>query len=181
MRHDRLIENIKDQIKEAQMKLGYTKESLRFYYPVDTLKSMLRVDASNADEMLEILGSEMFQNTELGKLSFASHKHRIEVSVSPEGAEYVHKNMEEPKFLKALIALFGTNHHCKIEDVDALFKSFSPNYICKKMPESCDFDVVFYFADWKIDAYYYCVKEEMGHTIYHRFTREDMVELLKDE
>ena len=49
------------------------------------------------------------------------------------------------------------------------------------MPESCDFDVVFYFDDWKIDAYYYCVKEEMGHTIYHRFTREDMVELLKDE
>ena len=35
------------------------------------------------------------------------------------------------------------------------------------------FDYVLYFKDKTVDAYYYCIKEEMGHTIYHRFTKED--------
>lgn len=176
-----MIQNIKDQIKEAQMKLGYVKESLRLYYPVDTLKAMLRVDVSNEEEMMKILDNEVFQCTELGELGFSAHKQRIEVSVSPEGAEYVHKNMEEPKFLKAMIEMFRVNHHCRMEDIEELFRSFSSEYVCKEMLKDSDFDSVFYFTDWKIDAYYYCIKEEMGHTIYHRFTREDMVELLKDE
>ena len=27
-----------DQVKEAQLKLGYAKETVRLYYPVDSLK-----------------------------------------------------------------------------------------------------------------------------------------------
>ena len=45
------------------------------------------------------------------------------------------------------------------------------------MPEGSDFDEVLYFKDASVDAYYYCVKEEMGQTIYHRFTKEDMENL----
>ena len=47
----------------------------------------------------------------------------------------------------------------------------------EKKPEGSDFDEVLYFKDASVDAYYYCVKEEMGHTIYHRFTKEDMENL----
>ncbi len=36
-----------------------------------------------------------------------------------------------------------------------------------------DFDYVLYYCNREIDEYYYCVKMEMGHTIYHRFTKED--------
>ena len=176
----KLIKNIIDQIKEAQIKLGFAKETVRLYYPVATLNAMLGTDAFNAGEMLEILESDVFKATDLGNLKFSSHKQRIEVSVPPEGAEYVHKNIPEPAFLIDMIELFRTNHHCTMEDVENLFASHSKDYVCERMPEGSDFDVVFYFNDTEIDAYYYCVKEEMGHTIYHRFTKEDMVELLRE-
>ena len=181
MRCDKFIDNIMDQIKEAQMKLGYAKESLRLYYPLATLNAMLEESAQNTEEMLNLLHMEKLQKTPLGRLKFSSHKQRIEVSVSPEGAEYVHNQKEDPAFLKAIIELFRQHHHCSIDDVAELFSSFSEKYVCEKMPKGSDFDVVFYFEDSKIDKYYYCVKEEMGHTIYHRFTREDMVELLQIE
>ena len=181
MRHERLVENIMDQIKEAQMKLGYAKESLRLYYPVATLNAMLGSSAENAQAMLELLQTDVFQNTVLGPLKFSARKQRIEISVSSDGAEYVHTQMEEPAFLRALIELFRQNHHCHLSDIEALFSGFSTAYVCQKMPEGSDFDVVFYFEDAHIDKYCYCVKEEMGHTIYHRFTHEDMIELLKDE
>ena len=181
MRYEKLIENIVDQIKEAQMKLGYAKESLRLYYPVATLNAMLGISAKNAEEMLQMLKIDALQKTVLGELKFSSHKQRIEIGVSSEGAEYVHTQMEDPAFLRALIELFRNNHHCHMDDVKKLFAEFSETFVCQKMPEGSDFDYVFYFEDTKIDRYFYCVKEEMGHTIYHRFTREDMVELLKDE
>jgi hypothetical protein len=41
------------------------------------------------------------------------------------------------------------------------------------MEDGADFDYVMYFNQPAIDPYYYCIKEEMGHTIYHRFTKED--------
>ena len=41
------------------------------------------------------------------------------------------------------------------------------------MTPGTDFDYAVYFDDAEYDAYYYCVKMEMGHTIYHRFTEAD--------
>ena len=149
MNTEKLIKNIIDQIKEAQIKLGFAKETTRLYYPVESLNAMLGIHA----------------------------KGHIEISVPPEGAEYVHEYVEEPAFLKAIIELFRQNHHCTVSDVRALFERFSKDYVCEKMSEGSDFDEVFYFKDASVDSYYYCVKEEMGHTIYHRFTKEDMENL----
>lgn len=180
MQHEKLIKNIVDQIKEAQIKLGFARETVRLYYPVGTLNAMLGTAASDTGEMLEILKSNVFQETPLGNLGFSSHKHRIEVSVPPEGVEYVHMNIPKPAFLVDMIELFRSHHHCRMEDVASLFASYSRDYVRERMPEGSDFDEVFHFRDENIDAYYYCVKEEMGHTIYHRFTEEDMAELMKD-
>ena len=41
-----------------------------------------------------------------------------------------------------------------------------------------DFDYVLYFQDEEIDPYYYCIKMEMGHTVYHRFIKEDYEKLV---
>lgn len=177
MNSEKLIKNIIDQIKEAQIKLGFAKETTRLYYPVESLNAMLGSDAKDDNEMLKLLASVGLDHLELGTLQFSAHKGRIEISVPPEGAEYVHKHVEEPAFLKAMIELFRQNHHCSIEDVRDLFESFSKDYVCEKMPDGSDFDEVFYFKNVSIDSYYYCVKEEMGHTIYHRFTKEDMENL----
>ena len=102
MRTHKFIRNITEQIKEAQMKLGFAKESLRLYYPVQTLNGMLCVSAKDVNEMLDYLQAEEFQNTELGKLTFSARKDRIEVGISADGAEYVHKNVEEPNQLRCV-------------------------------------------------------------------------------
>jgi len=103
---------------------------------------------------------------------------RIEVNVPPEGAEYVNRAVKTNPFLADMIALFGNNHACSLEQIRSVFEQYSTEYVCQKMPESADFDYVLYFEDPQIDAYYYCVKKEMEHTIYHRFTQKDYEALL---
>lgn len=173
MNQEKLIINIIDQIKEAQIKLGYARETVRLYYPSVSLGRLLE-EQGDAKKLLALLQDRVEPaDTVLGKLQFAGYGDRIEVRIPPEGAEYVHAQVPAPEFLTEIIKLFGTNHHCRIEDVRSVFARFSPDYVCEKMPEETDFDYALYFPDGSIDSYYYCVKEEMEHTIYHRFTRED--------
>lgn len=181
MEYEVLIKNIIDQVKEAQIKIGYARETVRLYYPVQSLNLMLGTNVHSGKEMVELLNQFVPEHTQLGKLRFSSHKDRVEVTVSPEGAEYVHKEVKEPAFLTDLIDLFRRHPHCDIEAIEQLFSSYSSDYVCKTMPVGSDFDKVYYFDDPNIDAWCYCVKEEMGHTIYHRFTKEDMKVLLEED
>lgn len=177
---DKLIKNIIDQIKEAQIKLGYVRETVRLYYPAASLEAMLEINAENPGELIQFLEKdEAFYDTKLGRLQFSLHKDRIEISVPPEGSEYVHKNVPKPAFLADIIELFGTHHCCTMEEIQKVFCKYDENYICEKMPEGADFDYVMYFSNPEIDEYYYCIKAEMGHTIYHRFTKEDYEALLE--
>lgn len=174
MNQNKLIQNIIDQIKEAQIKLGYVKETVRLYYPTASINALLGINAENTEVLLEFLKKESaLGNTELGNLQFSVHQGRIEISIPPEGAEYVNRKVPTPAFLSDIIALFGMHHNCSRKDICAVFEKYSPDYICEEMPEGMDFDYVLHFKDETIDAYYYCIKEEMGHTIYHRFTKED--------
>lgn len=171
---EKLVKNIIDQIKEAQIKLGYVKETVRLYYPAASLETMLDIKTENAEELIQLLEEdEVLSDTKLGKLCFTLHKGRIEVSIPPEGSEYVHKKVPKPAFLTDIIELFGTHHGCSMEAVKEVFRKYDENYICEKMPEGADFDYAVHFSNPDIDEYYYCIKAEMGHTIYHRFTKED--------
>ena len=183
-----------DQIKEAQIKLGYAKETIRLYYPLRSLMAILEINNTcdkdlkspseatteeiTIEEMQHILQeNNELQSTKLGKLIFNVHGERLEISIPPEGVEYVHNEVEKPEFLTDIIEFFGTHHHCSIEDVKKIFESYSREYVCEKTKEDMDFDYVLYFKDSSIDSYYYCIKEEMGHTIYHRFSKEDYLAL----
>lgn len=179
MTEERLIKNITDQIQELQIKLGYAKETVRLYYPLASLNALLNVKETDEDEMISLLETnEKIKSSKAGPFQFAQSKGRIEVSVAPEGVAYVHEHMPKPQFLKDMIELFQMHHICDIEMVCALFAKYSSDYVCEKMAEGMDFDYVIYFKDSQIDEYYYCIKEEMGHTIYHRFTKEDYFALL---
>lgn len=174
MKQNQLIENMIDQIKEAQIKLGYARESVRLYYPVESLNRLMGTTARDGEEMKTFLESDpAFWDTVLGKLHLSVHEGRIEIRIPPSGAEYVHKEIPDPKFLMEIVELFGTHHHLTIEEICGVFARFSESYVCEKMPEGADFDYVLYFPDGRVDGYYYCIKEEMDHTIYHRFTEAD--------
>lgn len=175
---EKLIKNIVDQIKEAQIKLGYVKETVRLYYPLASLNRLLGTDIKTEKEMVkELKNKDSIRNNynqeSLKKLGFKAHKTKIEISVMPEYVEYIHKNVENPKFLEDIIKLFQDNHDCDLKDICAVFEKYSNDYVCEKMPQNAEFDYGIYFKDEKIDEYCYCVKREMGHTIYHRFTRDD--------
>ena len=178
MNRERLIKNMTDQVKEAQIKLGYAPETVRLYYPVASLNEILGTAAQNAQEMLGLLNGEFETKTDLGELKFSSHAERIEISIPPEGSQWVHEQVETPAFLKDLIQLFQEHHACTLEEVCQVFENHGHEYVCEKMPEGSDFDYAIHFKDPSIDEYYYCIHMEMGHTIYHRFTESDYQAML---
>lgn len=164
-------------MKEAQLKLGYARETVRLYYPVSSLNGLLETEYETAEELAEALCSAFSERTVLGLLQFHTHAGRIEIGIPPEGAEYVHRQVETPAFLRDLIDLFQTRHSCSLEELQTVFGRHG-RFCCERMPEGSDFDYVMYFEDETVDEYYYCIKMEMGHTIYHRFVKEDYLALL---
>lgn len=175
MNKDRLIENLTEQIKEAQLKLGYARETIRLYFPVQSMCGLLQIKLRSGKELVELLKEEKgFEETVLGKICFTLCKgERIEVCIPATGADYVYERVPNPSFLESVVELFKDNHHLTIEKICACFAQFNNSYICEKMKCGTDFDYVLFFPDHNPDSWYYCIKMEMDHTIYHRFTEMD--------
>lgn len=174
MNTQRLILNLIDQIKEAQLKLGYAEESMYFYFPLDSLNDILQTGMKDEESMLrELRQAPALVGSVLGELGFDLNRGRIQVRIPPQGVRYVKENVPDPAFLSELIMLFSYGHDLTVERIKACFEKFSSNFICESMIGDSDFDYVLHFVDESIDSYYYCVKMEMGHAIYHRFTKED--------
>lgn len=173
---EKFLNHVTGQIQEAQLKLGFVREEIRLYYPASSLCRLLQIEYREGRELAELLEEEpSLADTALGKINFSLRKdNRIEVRVSREGVEYVRREIPVPPFLERVIRLFGENHHLTIEEICACFGEFNPAFVCKKMEPDADFDYVLYFPDGKPDIWYYCVRMEMGHTIYHRFLKEDL-------
>lgn len=179
MNTERLEKDLEDQVKELQIKLGYAYESTRFYYKASSLASLVNSKAETADHLcLELTRSEALKGSPLGDVTFATHQDRVEITIPPKGAQYVHEQVPEPRFLVDLIELFLTKHAPTKEEIVSLFAKYSPTYVLQDMPEGSDFDFGVHFEDKSIDSHYYCFKEEMGHMIYHRFLKEDYEKLL---
>lgn len=178
MQEDRLIRNIIDQMKEVHLKLGFVKESTRLYFAWETIGHLLDTDCSDHRKLLEDLNKNpVFAEGKLGKLRFRENKGRAEVTIPPEGAVYVNREVPAPPFLSAVIRLFESHHSPDLEQIRACFAEFG-EYVCRPSGNG-DFDYVLYFCNPCVDPYYYCVKMEMGHTIYHRFIKEDYEVLME--
>ena len=81
MNKEKLIENLIEQIKEAQLKLGFVKETIRLYFPFRSLAGLLGIACENSQELQKLLENE-FEDTVLGKLTFSTCKgDRIEVRI----------------------------------------------------------------------------------------------------
>lgn len=164
-----LKQNITDMLEEQQEKLGYQEETVRLYYPLESLNHILGTQAST-EEMREFLKKFRTQAKELGALRFSDRESRFCITVPPEGAAYVHRTRPENGFLKGLIALVR-EHGCTLEQVRGYFRSWSEKAEERRMTE--EFDLLIYFPDGQPDSYYYCLKQESNHVIYHRFTKAD--------
>lgn len=167
----RLTRNVEEMIAEQQLKLGYMKESVRLYYPLDSLNSLMTAEC-NGDEMQKIL-CRYFSSCEekYGKIQITRQNERFCLIFPPETGEYVHRHIEEYGFLKELVELVG-KHGCTWEEVKQVFEKYSSNVKIKKIHEG-EFDYLLYFPDGRPDDFMYCINIEEEHVTYHRFTRAD--------
>ena len=172
--YQKLEQNLIDLIKEEQMKLGYQKETIRLYYPVDSLLRLLGKELSieKLQQELEWFGGH---TEHLGNVTVSHKKDRFCLCVPPEGAVYVHEQVPDNPFLKEWITAVSV-HGCTLEKLLEICERYSNHTVVEQIKDS-EFDVLIYFADQKPDAYYYCVKFEGSHVIYHRFMKEDYEEM----
>lgn len=179
--YDRLCAYLCDMILEEQLKLGYEKETIRFYSPCTSIGHILGMKGCTCAEVIEALnGFTAYAKETLGEVQISRCSGgRICFLIPAKGAAFVHENWGENLFLAELVECF-CRHGISQSDVLAVFKKYSEQVVCIHIG-SDDFDDVLYFADGKPDEYRYCVKFDAGHAFYHRFLKEDFEELFSEE
>ena len=173
MNHKQLEKNLIDLIKEEQAKLGYRKESVRLYYPLQSLRHFYDC-ADSVDEMQKRLSDFAASVSDTLGAVEVSHKGERFCFVIPEsGTEYVHTQTSDNEFITQLVALIGS-HHATMDQIKALFEAQNVPCVINDM-DSEEFDVMIRFTEGE-DPYYYCFKDEGCHIIYHRFLPEDYMD-----
>ncbi len=169
MSHKQLEAYLIDLIVEEQAKLGYQKEKIRLYDPLESLQHFYHC-SDDADVMLRRLSD--FPDTVAGTLGAVEISHvgdRFCFLIPESGAEYVHTHKKANAFIEQLIALIGS--HASLEDVKQLFEA-QPQQVEMRQMTDGEFDLVIRFLEGE-DPYYYCFKDEGCHVIYHRFLPSD--------
>lgn len=165
-----LRQNLMDVMKEAQIKLGYSKNATRQYYPLDSVNRLLDTQLT-AEELDRALNEfSVFVRGTLGSVECSRDGELICFAVPAEGAEYVHEKAEDSGFLRAFIETIC--RPCTIEQIRTVFETYSNCVRCERI-DNDEFDYLMYFEDGKPDNYRYCIKCEPMHTVYHRFTPKD--------
>lgn len=166
-----LEKNIIEVIKEEQIKIGYRSETIRLYYPIESICNLLGVSYT-VTELCKVLDQFCdFVKERLGIVEYSNIETRFCFVIPPKGVDYVHESTEENYFLIDFIEKIS-GHDCSLDDLLKIFYKHSDHVICEKMNND-EFDYLIYFKDEKPDAYRYCIKFENCHTIYHRFTKAD--------
>ena len=175
MKNSRLFKNLVDSIEENQLKLGYRKESIRLYYPENTIRHLLGTEAGG-EELCKILREALAQYEEqLGKTGLKRLRDgRIGLILSEKASEYVHEHVDPEGFLAAFIALIA-RHGSTMPEVIQLFHAYS-DHVHEEASQNEEFDRLLYFTDGVPDDYYYCIADEGHHLSYHRFIKEDYLD-----
>ena len=99
---EELEKNLMDMLAEQQLKLGFRKEQVTFYYPKASLEHLLGVKpGEEIAEKLSVFLKEA--ETRLGKIEISHTGERFRICVPEEGSVYVREHMGEQTFLKAFL------------------------------------------------------------------------------
>lgn len=175
MNFERLEKNITDNIKEAQIKLGFDNRPISLNYMQSSLKNLLRTD--NVKTALEKFSVAVRER--LGEITFREIKDGYCLTVSAMGTSYINA-LEGYEFLTEFIETIR-KHGVSVEEVFSVFEKYSDSVVIEEKNND-EFNYLIYFADGIPDEYLYClaVEEEIDghfHVTYHRFIREDYDEL----
>lgn len=170
-----LKQHLIDICMENQAKLGYAREKMRLFFPLSSLNHILE-ESYTAEQMEQALlnFSESVKES-LGELGVSKTGERFCITIMEEGCEYVHLHTPKDALIYQIVDVVRA-HDVTIAEIKAVFERFSDLVNFTKMQDE-EFDYLLYFIDGKPDMYYYCFKEEGRHITYHRFTKEDYLEL----
>lgn len=173
--YEDLKRNIMDVIKESQIKLGFEKNPMTIYYPIEALNHLLNTnfDELQMDQCLQRFAKKV--KDPLGELTFQREKSRYGITVPVQGVCYIDQNVTDNGFLKELLD-YLRRHDCQKEQIIAIFKKYSQHVMIQDVTDD-DFDYAIWFEDDADNTYRYCFHEEEGHMIYHRFTPREYQEL----
>ena len=161
MNYNILETSLIDVIKEEQAKLGYMKEKISLYYPLSSLNHFFESNADAAG-MMEILKDfPAYMKEKFGEVVVSHRGDRFCFTVSDKASEYVHNNMKDNEFIKALIELVG-RHGCTLDEIKELFHSYSDKIVTEPM-DNGEFDVMVRFDDGS-DPYYSKMKDVRSFT-----------------
>ena len=103
--YKKLERSLTDNIAEAQAKLGYSKNTMQFYYPLRTLNHFFNSEWE-ADEMNKALqGFIDFVAPRFGETRIEYKEHRFCFYLSEAAPTYVHEHKEKNEFIFELIQL----------------------------------------------------------------------------
>ena len=178
MNTEKLEKNIIEMLKEEQIKLGYCSESVRLYYPLESLNRLLDIDleAPGMQEALKAFAA--LERERLGDITVSHKGDRFCLVIPPEGSDYVHSLIGEDEFLVRFVEKMR-NHPSSIREVLDVFQTYSGHVRFEKA-EGQDFDYLLFFEDGDPDDFYYCITDEGDHLIYHRFTKGDFEDLYQE-
>lgn len=166
MNFSKLEKNLTDNIKEAQLKLGYDNRPMSLNYMSKSLAHLVGAECT-----AEVLANfAEYVKSRLGQLDFRVIRDGWCITVSAEGTAYVN-DLTGYDFLSELISAVR-NHGTSMEQVLDIFRKYSENLTIKEIYND-EFDLLVY----GVDDYYYCLTDEGCHVTYHRFIREDYEDL----
>lgn len=175
MDYKRLERNITDNIKEAQIKLGFDGRPMSLNYTIKSLKSLL---ATDGDIKSALENFSAYVSNRLGIITFREIKNGFCITIPEKGTSYVN-SLDGFEFITKFINTVR-KHGISIEDVIAVFRKYSGNIVIEEKHNG-EFDYLIYFEDRVPDEYFYCIalEEEIDghiHITYHRFIKEDYEE-----
>lgn len=166
-----LEKNMIDVIVEEQIKLGYRKEVIHLYYPLQSLNQIAKVNLSerSMQEELEVYFDK--KESVLGRIDISHRGERFSIKIPESGVAYVHEHMDGHEFIQDFIRTIE-KHGTTIQELLSVCRKYSDNVHFEKKSNG-EFDYLIYFTDGNPDNYCYCITDEGRHLIYHRFSRED--------
>ena len=171
MDYTRLKNNIIDSIKEEQVKLGYRKETIRFYYPLSSLNRYLNSDLDAKGMQAELEHFAAGLTGDLGETGISHTGDRFCIRLSETATEWVHDHTPQSGFIYDFVDIIS-KHGITLDDILSCFKKYSESVAVKNLSNG-EFNYLIYFENGIPDDYRYCLTEETDHFIYHRFTVED--------
>lgn len=155
---DALKKSMIDAIEEGQLKLGYRDETIRLYYPLESLCALTGKKLDAAQMMRELEAFFTKDEAELGKIEISRRGDRFCLAVGPKGAAWVHAHTNPNGFLAAFIAAIG-RHGCTMDELLAVFNRYGDRVHVEELHNG-EFDWLISFEDGQPDAYRYCIADE---------------------